>query len=154
MGVGWRGWACCSARCSWASWRPDPDFDTEGPYWDSSHLARLNEAVAEWSTDTDYDPGVADGPYNIAVDGRVPSSTLHPGCLSSWGLVLAITCKEVQARYDSEIGAYYRIVDNDIFFNMERSGAPNWWVGSTMPPTATASTSVGSSRTSSGTPCG
>ena len=113
----------------------EPDFDSQGPYWSSDHLARRDAALLEWSSSTEYDPGhVADGPHNIFVDGRLPNPDNHPNCLSDWTGLLAITCRIVQPRYNSTYGAYYRITDQDIFFNMERSGAPDWWVGSSVPP--------------------
>jgi len=115
----------------------EPDFDQQGPYWSSDHHARLLDALAEWSGKTDYDPGyVADGPHNIFVDGRLPNPDNHPGCLSSWTGYLAITCKIYQTRFIPPAYTYYRLVDQDIFFNMERAGAPNWWVGSGQPPDA------------------
>lgn len=115
----------------------EPDFDQQGPYWSSDHHARLMDALEEWSGRTDYDPGyVADGPHNIFVDGRLPNPDNHPNCLGSWGPILAVTCRIVEPRIFTTGFLYYRIVDQDIFFNMERAGAPNWWVGSGKPPDA------------------
>lgn len=115
---------------------PDPDFDHEGPYWSSSHINRLNEATGEWSTDTDWDPGVADTSQNIFVDGRLPPSWC--ASLVSWiingGTILAITCNRLSERSNSTYGQYWRIYDSDIYFNMEVSESPDWWVGSSLPP--------------------
>lgn len=115
---------------------PDPDFDPDGPYWSSSHLNRLNEAVAEWSNDTDYDPGVADTTHDIFVDGREPPEACMPGSWNQGGLiVLAKVCKAQQIRYHPAYDPYYyRLTDNDIYFNMEGSLSPDWWVGSGVPP--------------------
>lgn len=115
---------------------PDPDFDNEGPSWSQSHINRLNEAVAEWSSKTSYDPGVADTSYNIFVDGREPPESCLPGNFNQpGGTVLAITCRDVQARvYPGTSIGYYRIIDDDIYFNMENPDSPNWWVGPGVAP--------------------
>lgn len=115
---------------------PDPDFDPEGSFWSSSHLNRLNEAVAEWSNDTDYDPGVANTSHNIYVDGTEPPEACMPGTWAQAG-VAAIVCKTVQIRYNAAYDPYYyRISDQDIYFYMEIAGAPDWWVGSGVGPDA------------------
>lgn len=82
----------------------EPAMDHEGPGWTTSHLNRLNEAVAEWSTDTSFDPPVGDTAQNIFVDGRLAR------CLDHWvqddgSVVLAVTCVTGEPRY-TPVGGY------------------------------------------------
>jgi len=115
-----------------------PDFDSKGPYWSASHLNRLNEATAEWRTKTSFNPGVADGTgHNIYVDGRLPPTDCSfPGWVQGGGLVLAVTCKHYQER-TFPARHWYRLIDDDIFFNMEVSTSPDWWVGAAKPAETT-----------------
>jgi hypothetical protein len=112
---------------------PDPDFDPTGPFWDASHTNRLNEAVAEWTSDTDYDPGVATTSNDVFVDGRLPGAP----CLSTWNpgggfVTLAVTCTFEHARNNATWGNYSQIFEADMYFNMELASSPDWWVGSAM----------------------
>lgn len=117
---------------------PEPKVDADGAYWSTSHLNRLNEVVAEWSGDTDFDIGiVASGNQKAYVDGRLPPF----GC-SEYGfdppgpeIYFAVTCVAYEPRsFPYGGGPYYRILDLDLYFNMENPDSPNWWVGSTYPP--------------------
>lgn len=102
-----------------------------GPVWEAVRLARLDEAVTEWSTDTDYDPGRdTNSPNGIFVDGRLPT----PCDVNSWGTYLVVTCYTYQNRTGTDEdyvdGPYRRMIDADIYMNMEVAASPDWWIGS------------------------
>jgi hypothetical protein len=114
---------------------PEPKVDADGSYWSTSHLNRLNEVVAEWSGDTDFDIGtVGSGSQKAYVDGRLPPCS-PDGFNPPGGTYLAVVCRAAELRsYPYQGGNYYRITDLDLYFNMENPDSPNWWVGATYPP--------------------
>lgn len=119
-----------------------PTSTTKGRFGAQATWNRLNEATAEWTADTDWDPGVANTSQNIFVDGRLPPTWCAD--LDSWivdegtpdeGTILAVACNRKNARYLSQWGGlYYQIYDADIYFNMEIDESPDWWVGAAIPP--------------------
>lgn len=91
--------------------------------------------MTEWSTDTDYDPGRdTNSPNDIFVDGRLPT----PCGVTNWGTALAVTCYTYQNRTGTDEdyvdGPYRRLIDADIYMNMEVAASPDWWIGSGQPP--------------------
>ncbi len=115
---------------------PEPKVDADGAYWSTSHLNRLNEVVAEWSGDTDFDIGtVSSGTQKAYVDGRLPPCSTFGFDPPGPGIALAVTCVPHElAYYPYGGGTFYRISDLDVYFNMENPDSPNWWVGATYPP--------------------
>lgn len=110
---------------------PDPDFDPDGPYWSTSHLNRLDEAVTSWSGNTYWDPSVnTSTSQNVFVDGRVPY------CTNAWtSNDLAITCWRINVRTGHPTwGTYWQFWDADIYMHMEIPSAPDLWVGASVPP--------------------
>ena len=115
---------------------PEPAVDADGGYWSASHLNRLNEAVAEWTNDTHFDiTTVSSGDHKAYVDGRLAPCLPPGGYNQPTGTILAIVCRTVQSRtYPGTSEVYYRIIDDDVYFNMENADSPNWWVGAAYPP--------------------
>ena len=115
---------------------PEPRVDADGGFWSASHLNRLNEAVAEWSSDTDFDVStIASGSQKAYVDGRFAPCLPNGYNLPNGGVVLAVVCASYVPRtYPGTSFGYYKIVDLDLYFNMENPDSPDWWVGTTYPP--------------------
>jgi hypothetical protein len=111
-------------------WVPDDGqvlVDAEGSAWTQAKLDRLNAAVDEWSTSTQFDPGrTVSGGHDYYVDG-----TQAP-CWGAWDAeTLQVTCGSQQARYysqDPTVVHHYRITTRDTYTNQTFF---TWWYGST-----------------------
>jgi hypothetical protein len=115
---------------------PEPAVDPSGSLWSSLLLARLNDAVAEWSTDTTFDMTVVGtGEQDAYVDGRPPPCVDGPGYRHGGGFVIGVVCRQEDAKLypGSQIG-YYDIWDFDMYFfmNTDDPWEPDWWVGTTL----------------------
>jgi hypothetical protein len=112
---------------------PEPVLDPSGGFWESLRYARLDGALAEWRTETQFDPTRStSSSVKVYVDGR-----LGP-CISDWtpsgGTIIAVVCRDQVAGINPSTGfqTYWKITDLDLFFNMEVADSPNWWIGSTL----------------------
>lgn len=113
---------------------PEPLVTPAGGYWESVRLARLDAALAEWSTDTQFDPGrTTGGSQNAYVDGRVGPCTPGGSFNQPGGkIILAQVCRSWAPIMVGDDVVRYRITDLDVYFNMENPDSPNWWIGSTL----------------------
>jgi len=110
---------------------PEPQVTPAGGYWESLRLARLDAALAEWSTDTQFDPSRASSGFqNAYVDGRagpcLPNGTFN----QPQGTVLAVVCRQQSPVYFGDDIIRYKLTDLDVYFNMENADSPDWWIGS------------------------
>lgn len=95
--------------------------DADGSGWTQTKLDRLNEAVAEWSSSTDFDPyrEYASGPNKVFVDG-----SQDPNC--PLGDALAVTCTYYIPRTNAA-GSYRDIESANTRLNLS-TGSYTWWV--------------------------
>lgn len=93
-------------------------FATASGTWTTLQMTQLDAAAAQWRGNTSFDiqdNGVPSN-HNVYVDGRTGP------CLGSWPVgTFAVTCRNVQPRFD-----YYRIVDDDTYFNTTAPNHPTW----------------------------
>lgn len=119
---------------------PEPAVDPSGSLWTSALLARLNGAVAEWSTDTSFDMTVVGtGEQDAYVDGRDPPCISGTGYEVGGGIVIGVVCRKEDAKlYPGSSIGYYDIYDFDMYFYMNTGATsePDWWVGTTLTPDA------------------
>lgn len=112
-------------------------FRPGGPQWSQAQLDGLNAAFYHWRYKTDFDPYTnSNYTHEIFLQAQVQ----HLGCpdFGTWADnpgVLAIVCRITTWHPDppGSIPAYYRIHDDDTFFNPNK----NWWYGGGAPPSGT-----------------
>ena len=97
-----------------------------GTGWNSARIARFNEAFAEWSGDTDFDPVASTTGQAVYVNNN--------GCVADWSpypfVILAAVCVSKVWRLDS----YYRLTGTYTYFNPVLADVGlSWWTGAGAP---------------------
>lgn len=97
-----------------------------GGNWDAQKIARATEGIQRWTANTDWNPWFNSNPVaqKIYVDGTAPFQASL--CTDHWAAgIYAITCHVSQKKAN---GAWFRIIDADIFVNLNGF---NWDWGAT-----------------------